>query len=215
MNPNLRNLSIYSHLDPVSDNTSVFSMASTKSKITGQLSPELISPPPLPNFHVEGDSSVIQPKHLENKHLNIDHLEQSFVPKFLDETSMVDVTNIGQHSLIKFDDASLLDISSYDGQHNRTCMAEMQEQIKTLTNKYENLISQKSRPDMDTLQKQFAELRDLRIQLERALAWNVALEKHLIELQKSSESTIHDLRSKLEESEHCIIEKVSYISEYS
>ncbi|XP_060591170.1 uncharacterized protein LOC132746118 isoform X2 [Ruditapes philippinarum] len=214
--PSMGNMSMFSHIDPNTNDTSVFSTASVKSKASDLLRPELTSPPTLPNLSPRGNSSVNQPKHLHNKHLNIDQWEQSFMPKLLDESSLADITNLGQQSLIRFEDISLLDITSQDNQHNKTCMADMKEQIKTLEdiiNKYEIQIRQKSQPDMDSLQQQLAELRHLRIQLEKALAWNAALEKQLIELYNSSECTIHELRSKLEDSEHCVLEKVKIITE--
>ncbi|XP_045195387.2 putative leucine-rich repeat-containing protein DDB_G0290503 isoform X2 [Mercenaria mercenaria] len=210
--PNLQNFSVFSQLD---SDASVFSTASGAPTTNGL---QKLGNNTVPNIDI-GDGAIREPKQLHNKQSYLDKFEQTFSPSFLggegDET-FADFTNIGQQSLMKFDDVSLLDITSNDNPHNKTNTAEMQERIKSLEDiihTYEEQIRQKSRPDMDSLQQQLAELRNLRIQLEKAMARNEILEKQLADLYRFSESTIQELKTQLAESDSDVREKVKIITE--
>lgn len=207
---NPRDLSVFSHLDT---ETSVFSTGYGTRTTNEQRRPVIISAPDI----TIGDSANNEPKPVRNKLAYLDRFEQTFSPSFLggeaDETFGDITTNVGRPSLMKFDEGSLLDITSPDNLHNKTNTAEMQERIKSLEDiikTYEEQIRQKSRPDMDSLQQQLIELRNLRIQLEKSMARNEILEKQLADLYRFSESTIYELKHQLAESEDNIREKVCY-----
>lgn len=205
---NPRDLSVFSHLDA---ETSVFSAGFGTRTPNKQRKPINISAPDI----TIGDSANNELNPVRNKHAYLDRFEKTFSQSFLggeaDETFGDITTNIGRPSLMKFDDASLLDITSQENLQNKTNTAEMQERIKSLEEiikTYEEQIHQKSRPDMDSLQQQLMELRNLRIQLEKSMARNENLEKELANLYRLSESTIYELKHQLAQSEDNIREKV-------
>jgi hypothetical protein len=141
--------------------------------------------------------------------------DKTFSQSFLSsdhELSVADITSADGIPVQGLIDGTLLEMTLSDNAENRVNTEEMQERIKQLEKiivSYEEQIKQQSRPNMDSLQQQLIELRNLRIQLERSMARNEALEKQLMELYRLSEMKIKDLQVQLAEKEDCINEKVT------
>lgn len=206
---NSKNVSVFSHNDI--DN-SVFSMRSGPRVSNVYRKPIMTK---LPSASMD-NSALNELKQTNHKPSYLDRFEQTFSPSFLggegDETFGDITTNTGRLSLIRFEEGSILDITSQDNMRNKTSTAEMQERIRSLEDiihTYEEQIRQQSRPDMDSLQQQLIELRNLRIQLEKSMEQNEILERQLAELYQFSECTIHDLKSQLAESNDHVREKVA------
>lgn len=207
---NSKNASVFSHNDI--DN-SVFSTGSGPRVSNVYRKPVMTK---LPSASMDKSALNELKQTTYHKPSYLDRFEQTFSPSFLggegDETFGDITTNTGRPSLIRFEEGSILDITSHDNMRNKTSTAQMQERIRSLEDiihSYEEQIRQQSRPDMDSLQQQLIELRNLRIQLEKSMEQNEILERQLVELYQFSECTIHDLKSQLAESNDHVREKVT------